>query len=75
MTDEQRDWPKQTLRNERRSPLQLLAAGERARRDFANVLGDTLDWTPAFCEDLEAALVSAHGENWLQELGLGKYAS
>ncbi len=75
MTDEQRDWPKDKMRNKRRSPLLLLSAGARAQRDFENVREDVIGWSSEFCEDLDAALVRAHGEDWLHELGLGKYAA
>lgn len=70
MTDEQRDWPEETLRNPGRSPIRRDAAWLRALLDTQRVTVDQLDALIRRMEAIDEALTSRFGERWPQELGL-----
>lgn len=70
MTDEQRDWPAETLRNPRRSPARRDAAWLRALLDTQRVTLDQLASLIRRLEAIDEALTSRFGECWPQELGL-----
>jgi hypothetical protein len=56
LSDEQRDWPQDTLRNPRRTPLREIAAALRAQMDQARVFVERAEWMPRFLEQLDDLL-------------------
>ncbi len=70
LSDAQRDWPLDTFRNPRHSPL-LRASGQvRGFLDLLQLLIDRiLGWIPLFLEWLDGVLTDQHGDLWWQRLG------
>jgi len=67
-TDEQRDWPAETLRNPHASPLRKAAATVRAWLDVMRVILDLAAWVPTRLEALDEQLTERDGERWWAEL-------
>jgi hypothetical protein len=64
LSDMQEDWPEDTLRNPRRSPLRRRAAAQRAARDTLCRAVERLDADSQMNEELDEFLVEEVGENW-----------
>ena len=71
LSDFQKDWPSETLRNPTGSPLRKAAA---TMRGFLNVLRLLIErlfgWVPDFLETLDAKLTEYFGASWWVALGL-----
>jgi hypothetical protein len=59
LSDEQRDWPPETLRNPDSAPLREIAAALRSMLDLARVVGERAAWMPEFLEQLDDVLRAA----------------
>jgi len=71
LSDMQRDWPEQTLRNPDGSPLLAAAAALRGWMDVMLIIIErTVDYIPAFLELLDQRLQEEWGDRWWEELGL-----
>jgi len=75
LTDSQRDWPQETLRNPYGSPLRRVAAAERSVQDFNRVASDRAAGFPLFLEALDFALTAHFGREWWVPLGLAEWAA
>lgn len=65
LSDEQRDWPKDTLRNLNGSPLRKAAASLRGFLDILKLLIERiLGWIPPFLEWLDELLLTLLGDGW-----------
>jgi hypothetical protein len=70
LSDDQSDWPIQTLRNLNGSPALQAAACIRGWLDTLKLIIDhTMGWIPPFLEWLDAALCAYIGEQWWVTLG------
>lgn len=70
LSELQRFWPEDTLRNAEHSPLLKAAAAIRGWCDVLLVIIDRgVGWIPGFLEWLHLALVDHHGPNWWKQLG------
>jgi hypothetical protein len=71
LSDYQRDWPTETLRNPNASPLLKAAASLRGWLDILRLLIERiLGWIPPFLESLDGHLSSVIGEQWWVNLDL-----
>lgn len=65
LSDVQRDWPIETLRNPNGSPLIKAAAAIRGWLDILRLLIEQiLGWIPPFLEWLDDQLTATHGKQW-----------
>jgi hypothetical protein len=65
VSDNQHDWPLDTLRNPDGSPLLRAAASIRGWLDILRLIIErTVGWVPAFLEALDAWLRESLGERW-----------
>jgi hypothetical protein len=71
LSDLQKDWPQDTLRNPTGSPLRKAAATMRGFLDLLMLLIERIfGWIPDFLESLDAKLIGHFGAIWWEELGL-----
>jgi len=69
LSDCQRDWPTDTLRNSSASPLLTAAASIRGFLDTLRLIIERiLGWVPDFLERLDSYLTSLNGEEWWTDL-------
>ena len=64
LSDEQRMWPAETLRNPTGSPLRTAAAWVRGWLDLLRVICQCAAWIPPFLERLDVWLGDHHGARW-----------
>ena len=65
LSDNQRDWPNETLRNPNGSPLLKAAASLRGWLDILRLLIERiLGWIPEYLEQLDAYLTTINGQRW-----------
>lgn len=65
LSDTQHDWPRNTLRNQTKSPLLQAAAAIRGWIDIlVLILERTIGWIPGFLEALDAWLCERLGPDW-----------
>ena len=71
LSDMQRIWPKETLRNPNGSLLLKIAATIRSIIDWFSMMVDrALGWIPDFLEKLDAWLREQIGPDWQAKMGL-----
>jgi len=71
LSDEQRAWPVETLRNPTASPLRQIAAWIRGWLDLLRVVAVRLTPFPVFLERLDDDLTARDGEGWWRRLERG----
>jgi len=69
VTDAQRDWPLDTLRNPRESPLRWAAAWFRGCLELLAMLLALAGAVPPVIEKLDELLTSEYGERWWEQIG------
>ncbi|MCE5322817.1 hypothetical protein LLG46_05805 [bacterium] len=70
LTDLQRDWPINTLRNPHGSPLRKAAAAVRGFLDVLRLIIDRIfGWVPDYLESLDNKLTIRIGPEWWNTLG------
>lgn len=70
LSDYQRYWPSDTLRNPEHSPLLVAAAAIRGWLDVLRILIErSIAWIPEFLEWLHCTLVDLYGPGWWLKLG------
>ena len=70
LSEYQRFWPEDTLRNPEHSPLLVAAAAIRGWLDVLRVIMErSIGWIPGFLEWLHRILVDIHGADWWVKLG------
>lgn len=70
LSELQRFWPDDTLRNPEHSPLLVAAAAIRGWLDVLRVIIDRgVGWIPEFLEWLNRILVDQYGADWWEKLG------
>lgn len=71
LSDMQKDWPPETLRNPNASPLRKAAAMIRGFLDLLRLLIERIfGWIPDFLETLDEKLIELFGAVWWKVLGL-----
>jgi hypothetical protein len=71
LSDLQKDWPQETLRNPTDSPLRKAAATMRGFLDLLKLLIERVfGWIPDFLESLDNKLTEHIGAIWWEKLGL-----
>jgi hypothetical protein len=71
LSDLQKDWPQETLRNPTGSPLRKAAATIRGFLDVLRLFIERLfGWIPDFLETLDGKLIELFGAIWWETLGL-----
>jgi hypothetical protein len=76
LSDDQYDWPKNTLENPNGSPLLAAAACIRGVIDYVYYLIDNyLAWIPEMLEALDAWLATKIGVEWWRDTPLARFAS
>lgn len=66
-TERQYEWPRETLRNPKASPLRWAAAGARATGEYLGiVLERYVSGVPEFLEALDAWLADVIGPEWME---------
>jgi hypothetical protein len=71
LSDLQKDWPQETLRNPTGSPLRKAAATIRGFLDMLRLFIERLfGWIPDFLETLDGKLIELFGAIWWETLGL-----
>lgn len=69
LSNQQRDWPKETLQNPSGSPLRKAAGALRGFIEWLTlVLDRVLGWIPGFLEQLDEHLTERNGESWWTEM-------
>lgn len=72
LTDRQKDWPIDTLRNPHGSPLRKAAAAVRGFLDVLRlIIARIFGWVPDFLESLDNKLTTHIGPEWWNTLGYG----
>ena len=70
LSEQQYDWPKDTLRNPNQSPLRAAAACIRGFIEtIRNMMDDILEWIPALLEWLDEVLTAQRGPKWWMDFG------
>jgi hypothetical protein len=64
LSDHQRSWPEQTLRNPDGSPLLRAAATVRGWLNVVHVIVERAGWVPAYLERLDQQLTARLGHRW-----------
>lgn len=69
LSDRQHDWPVETLRNPKGSPLLKASATLRGWLDILRELIEhILGWIPEFLEDLDSFLIEKLGSRWWEQI-------
>lgn len=71
VSDEQRAWPVETLRNPAASPLRQMAAWIRGWLDLLRVIAERLSPFPLLLEQLDEDLTVRDGDGWWHRLASG----
>lgn len=75
LTEKQRDWPIETLRNPNGSPLRKASAAIRGWLDTLRLMIERiLGWIPDFLERLDELLTAQLGGQWWVKIGLDREA-
>ena len=69
LSERQRFWPDDTLRNPEHSPLLVAAAAIRGWLDVMQVIERSVRWISEFLEWLNRILVDQYGADWWKQLG------
>ena len=72
LSELQRFWPDDTLRNPEHSPLLVAAAFIRGWLNVMQVIERSVGWIPEFLEWLNRILVDQYGADWWENLGWDK---
>ena len=72
LSEMQRSWPDDTLRNPDHSPLRVVAAAIRGWLDVMRVIERSVGWIPEFLEWLDLTLVDLYGSDWWEKFGWEK---
>ena len=72
LSERQRFWPDDTLRNPEHSPLLVAAAFIRGWLNVMQVIERSVGWIPEFLEWLNWILVDQYGSDWWEKLGWDK---
>ena len=72
LSELQRLWPEDTLRNPEHSPLLVAAASIRGWCDVQLIIIRGVGWIPVFLEWLHPTLVDLYGPDWWKHFGWDK---